>query len=44
MEHLIKIYKGYLYASADHDKEFLNEYLEKNFADKVIQNLDYLKG
>ena len=30
-EHLQKIYKGFLYASAANDEEFLQEYLEKNF-------------
>ena len=32
MDHLIKIFNGYLYASAAKDTEFLDEYLEKNFA------------
>ena len=32
MDHLIKIYKGFLYATASNDTEFINEYLEKEFA------------
>lgn len=43
-DHLIKIFRGYMYATAANDHEFISEYLEKNFSEKVIKNLEYLKS
>lgn len=35
-EYLYKIYSGMLYSIANLDEEFLNEYLEEEFAKKLI--------
>lgn len=43
MDYLFKVYMGTVKAMADHDEEFLGEYLEKSFATKLGQRLKTLK-
>jgi hypothetical protein len=38
-DHLIKIYRGVLYSMAAYDEEFLMEYTEKTFAERVLESL-----
>jgi len=40
--HLNKIYTGVLYSIAARDEEFLNEYLEKHFCERLLKNLTEL--
>jgi len=44
MDYLYKIYLGTLKAMADNDEEFLREYLEKNFSDKLVARLKEMRG
>lgn len=37
--HLNKIYTGALYSMAARDEEFLGEYLEKRFCEKLLNSL-----
>lgn len=43
LDHLIKIYKGTLYSMAAQDSEFLREYCEERFANRVIESLGRLE-
>ena len=38
-DHLNKIFTGTLYAIADKEEEFLNEYCEKSFANRLIKSV-----
>ena len=42
-DYLYKIYLGLLHSIAQLDEEFLSEYLEEKFAEKLISRLKYLK-
>ena len=44
LHHLYKIFSGVLYSIENQDEEFLNEYCEKNFSDKLMKNLKYYKS
>ena len=43
LEHLFKIYRAVLLSAADSDYEFLREYWEETFSNKLIKRLDKLK-
>ena len=43
LEHLFKIYRAVLLSAADGDYEFLREYCEETFAEKLIQRIEQLK-
>ena len=43
INYLTKIYKGVLYSMAARDEEFLYEYTEKRFADRILKSLDEIK-
>lgn len=42
--YLSKIFIGTLHAMADHDKVFLQEYLEENMANRLITSLERIRG
>lgn len=42
LNHLNKIYTGTLYSIAGRDEEFLGEYLEKYFSERLLQSLTTL--
>jgi len=42
MDHLHKIYDGFIYSIANNDHEFLSEYVESGFYDKLTNQLDRL--
>ena len=41
-DHFIKIFAGSVYSMANQDDEFLTEYLEPNFAKKVLEKSQHL--
>ena len=43
LNHLFKIYVGMIYSIANRDEEFILEYCEKNFAEKLCQRLKTLE-
>lgn len=42
MDHLHKIYDGFIYSIANNDKEFLSEYVEDRFYHKLSDQIDRL--
>ncbi len=42
ISHFNKIYSGALYSMAARDEEFLTEYLEKNFSERLLKSLSEL--
>lgn len=42
LNHLFKIYNGVIYSIAAQDAEFLTEYCEKSFAERLIKRLETL--
>lgn len=43
LDYLFKVYMGTVKAMAENDEEFLSEYLEKSFSDRLVQRLKTLK-
>ena len=43
IDHVYKIYQGALYSMANLDEEFLGEYLEADFAKRLIDSLKKMR-